>query len=124
MKTLATWMVGLLSIQYLLGLMAGMFEEIPADNPESVFFHVGYIHVHALTGLLLLILAIIFVMKAYKTKLQLLAGWSGLAAILIAAIAGQAFVHTQNDLWSIVMGIAWLAAFAHYFKALIQLKTK
>jgi len=122
MKKLAWWLVGILGVQYLLGLLAGMFEEIPTDNPESVFMHLGYIHVHALTGALLLLLAIVFLVKAYKTKTQLMTAWVGLIGIVAAAIAGQVFVHTQNDTWSIVMGVTWLVAYSCYLVAAVKLQ--
>jgi len=121
MKKLSQWLVGLLVVQFVLGMFANAYSTIPADKPYEVFRQVGFIAPHAINGVLLLILAIVFVVKAYKQKQQLATAWGGLAGILIAFTAGELFVFTQNDAWSIVMALAFLGAFARYLVATKEL---
>src|SRR6185369_11985474 len=55
------WIVGLLVIQYALGMLANMYSDIPNSEPWQVFHQPGFITFHTLTGVALLVLAIAYV---------------------------------------------------------------
>ena len=42
MNKLAWWLVGLLGVEFGLGMMAAMYKAVPADAPTQLFGHIGY----------------------------------------------------------------------------------
>ena len=114
MKNLAWWIVGLLGIEFVLGMLANMYEEVPADAPYSVLHHPGFITWHAANGILLTLLVIWFLVLALRNKRQLNWAIAGLASVFVAHAAGVGFLHTQQEWYSLVMAVGFLGAFFSY----------
>ncbi|HXH26390.1 MAG TPA: hypothetical protein VNG90_00680 [Candidatus Acidoferrum sp.] len=117
---LAGVIVGLLVLQYLLGMLANMYAEIPAKRPYEVFEQFGFIQVHVYTGLLLLILAIVFLVLSIRDNMYKAAAVGGLASMAFAFACGELFVFTQFDPWSLLMSLGFLGAFASYLRVLFK----
>lgn len=105
---------GSLGLQFLLGMLANFYSEIPKDKPYEVFHQFGYITLHAVNGTLLLVLSIVFLVKSIKAKTKLTTAWRGAASVVVAFVCGELFVFTQNDIYSLVMAAAFVSAFAAY----------
>lgn len=113
-KKFAFIMIGLLWLQFLLGMLANLFQEIPKDKPDEVFHKFGFIMFHALLGWILLILAIVFLVKTIRAGTDKRPAIGGLANILAAFIFGETFVATQKDIFSLLMALAFLGALMSY----------
>lgn len=111
---LARSIVGLLILQFLLGVLASMYQEVPEGHPEEVFRQFGYISVHMLTGTLLLVLGAIFLYQAIKRKAYKAEAIRGFVAMVAAYAFGETFVFTQNDIWSFLMAGAFIGALLPY----------
>jgi len=108
------WIVGLLVIQYALGMLANMYSDIPNSEPWQVFHQPGFITFHTLTGVALLVLAIAYVVLRKRAHLPIRRGAAGLVNIVLAFIFGVLFVRFQNDILSLLMALAFLGAFVNY----------
>jgi hypothetical protein len=111
-KRLVNVILGLLVIQFLLGMLANLYAEIPQPAYE-VFHQAGYITFHALNGTLLVVLGIILIVKSRKEhalKLPI----AGLASMLFAYTFGELFVFTQYDLFSFLMSVGFIGALLSY----------
>ena len=124
MTKLAWWIVGLLGIEFVLGMLANMYEEIPAEAPYSVLRHPGFIAFHAANGILLTLLVIVFVWLAWKQRHQLNLAIAGLVSVFVAHAAGVGFLHTQQDWYSLLMAIGFLGAFFSYSAAAVTAEKK
>lgn len=105
--------MGLLVVQFILGMLANLYATIPQQKSYEVFHHPGYILFHALNGTLLVVLGIILVVKtrgqaAYKPAI------GGLGNLLLAFAFGEFFVFTQNDIFSLLMALAFVGALLSY----------
>ena len=120
LRTNAIFMIGLLVIQYALGMVANLFVQFPnTTDPGQLWefarsqFTTG---THMVIGTLLLLGAIIFVVCAVRAKVG---GWIassavGLIAIVAAFYGGVTFVSSQVNAYSLVMGLSTIVAFAAY----------
>lgn len=113
-KKLAVSMVGLLVIQYALGMLANAYSEIPEDKPDQVFHQFGLINIHSYLAGLLLILAVVFLYQATKAGKYKAPAIGGVVNIVLAAVFGHIFVMTQNDVYSILMALAFIGALMSY----------
>jgi hypothetical protein len=113
-KKLAGTILGLLILQFLLGMLANLYAEIPANNPEEVFRQFGYIMFHVLNGVLLVILGAVFLYQALKRHAFKREAIGGLVALVVAFACGEVFVFTQNDIWSLLMALAFIGALMSY----------
>lgn len=104
----------LLLVQFLLGMLVNFYVKIPQDNPGLAFQQSGLLIAHSLLAVLLLVSAGVCLWLAIKTKQSTKAAVSGIVSILVAFIAGHIFVGTQNDLWSLVMALGFIAAVLSY----------
>ena len=113
-KKLAGSIVALLVVQFLLGILANLYSEIPADKPYEVFRQFGYIAFHALNGVLLLVLGAVLLAQALKRGVYKREAAGSLVALVVAFICGEVFVFTQNDTWSLLMATAFIGALMGY----------
>lgn len=117
MQRFARIILVLLGIQFILGMLANFYVEIPKVKPWLVFHHWGYVLVHAINGVVLLALAIVFIGQAMRQKRLIGPAARGLGSIVVAFVAGEIFVANGNDIWSLVMALGFLGAFANYLIA-------
>lgn len=107
----------LLVVQYALGTYVNSYSSPPYGG--------GIFDSHYLVGVLLLIVAIIVLVFSALTRSVPAVTTSALALIFIAAAgeAGRLFSYNgQNSLYSIIMSLAFLAAFATYFSEELVLR--
>ncbi len=123
-KKFATAIVVLLVVQFALGVLASMYNEISADDPASIFHQLNFVLVHALNGTALLVLGIVFLVRAIKGKLYVKQASSGLGAIVVAYVMGESFVFTQNDVFSFLMAMSFIGALLPYARIMYLQKEK
>jgi hypothetical protein len=115
-KRLPQVILGLLIVQFLLGMLANLYQELPDKGREAVLQQFGYISVHALVGLVLAVLGGWLVVRTKRAGKSLRLPGAGLGAILVAYFCGLILVKTGNDIWSLLMAIAFLGAFINYLR--------
>jgi heme A synthase len=112
--------IGLLVIQYALGMVSNLFAQFPqTDQPDQLWAYArsyAPLFAHIVIGILLLVSAVIFVIRAARNKHR---GWiessaAGLIGILIAIYGGTAFVTAQVDTDSLIMALGFIVAFVAY----------
>jgi hypothetical protein len=106
--------LGLLVLQFILGMLANLYQEVPEGAPQEVYRQFGYISLHALNAAALVILAIVFLVKAVRQHRAVGPAIGGLSAIVVAYACGVVFVETGNDVLSFVMGLAFVGALIGY----------
>lgn len=107
----------LLVVQFIIGTLASLYQVIPDGSAKyEVYKPAGLIFFHVLTAVVLIVLAIIFVVKAKKSQSRKLFGSSigGLTCILLAYITGALFVETGNDILAFSMTLMALGALLSY----------
>ncbi len=108
----------LLAIQYVLGTYVNAYVSPPYDN--SALFNSHY-----LVGVLLVLLGVVVLVFSALSR-SVPAITTSAAALIFIAIAGQSgrvFAYSgQNSLYSIVMALAFLGAFASYFSEELVLR--
>jgi hypothetical protein len=114
----------LLVLQFLLGVLASMYSDIPQNHPEEVFHHFGYISLHIVNGTLLLVLGAVFLYQALKHKAYKREAISGLGAMVAAWAFGEVFVFTQNDLLSFLMAGSFIGALLPYARVMYLVQPK
>jgi hypothetical protein len=111
-------MLGLLYLEFVLGIMAALYQEIPEGQASvEVYRQLGYVSLHAALALALVGLAVYIAIQAFRRKVarpELAMSTAGLGAILVSFGAGGAFVSTDNDALSLVMALGFLVAIAIY----------
>jgi len=112
-KRLINTILGLLVLQFILGMLANLYASIPEQRPYEVFHQFGYIFLHLLNGVALVVLGIILVQRSRR---QGGLGWAsaGLGNVLLAFMFGEIFVFTQNDIFSLLMAVAFIGALLSY----------
>jgi NADH:ubiquinone oxidoreductase subunit 2 (subunit N) len=115
-KKLASIMVGLLVLEFGLGVLASLYSTVPKVRPYDVFGQFGYIAFHALNGVILLVLSIMFLIRSMRDKTFTNEARGGLGSLVGAFIFGELFVFTQNDIFSFLMAMAFIGAFINYAK--------
>jgi hypothetical protein len=115
-KRLPQVILGLLILQFVLGMLANLYQELPDTDREVVLKQFGYISVHGLVALMLLVFGgwLVYLTKRSGRSMRLPV--AGLGAMLVAFVCGLAFVSTGNDLWSLLMAITFLGAFINYLR--------
>ena len=121
---LAKAVLGLLVVEFVLGMLSNMYAKIPEDDPGAVFHQFGLINVHSFVALLLLVLSGLFLYQAVKAKAFVRPAIGGLSNILIAAIFGHVFVATDNDIFSLLMALAFIGALMSYARIVFTMQAK
>lgn len=106
--------LGLLVLQFILGMLASFYQEVPAGAPQEVFEKFGYIMIHVLNAALLIIFGAVFLWKVIRRKTYVKAGAIGFASLVLAYGGGVAFVFLQDDIYSLVMSVGFIGALLAY----------
>jgi len=112
--------LGILILQYFLGMVANLFVQFPDTNNEKIQWQYAQgqwsVVTHMILGFLLLIGALVLLFRAVRRKEKnwIIAGSLGLFAILAAVGAGSEFIPTQQDIYSYIMAIAFILAVGAY----------
>ncbi len=113
-------MIFALAVQYILGMITNLFVQFPDTTVEGQLWEFAWTQVseaaHIILGLLLSIGAVMLLIRSinYKNRTWTIAASVGLAGILTAIYGGVRFIPTQNDLYSLVMSIAFIVALLAY----------
>jgi hypothetical protein len=115
-KRLPQVILGLLILQFVLGMLANLYQALPDTNRLDVVNHFGYIGLHAWNALLLVVLAGWLVIWTKRNHKPMRLPSAGLGAIVTSYVLGVVFVATDNDIWSLLMAITFLGAFINYLR--------
>ena len=117
-KRLPAAILILLVLQFLLGILASLYQEIPKGMEKySVYHQLGFIVFHAWNAVAVLVLAIILWVKALRKKLPkkvITLARGGLGSIVLAFASGVVFIETANDIFSFLMAVTFVGAFLLY----------
>ena len=115
LRPLARWLVGLLVVQFILGMASNLFVTIPKVKPYLVFHEFGPIAIHAANGVLIIILAVWLRILAGRQKRYIAPAAIGGVSAAIAFAAGVIFVNFgQNNIYSFIMAVGFITAFTEY----------
>ena len=112
--------IGLLVIQYALGMVTNMFVQFPDTSDVGQLWEFTRSQLpsgaHMWVGVLLVLSAIIFVIQSAikKNRNWIVSSVVGLVAIMTAFYGGVMFVSSQVDAYSMVMALAFIVAFLAY----------
>ncbi len=116
LRGLAILVIGLLVIQFVLGMVTNLYVQFPgADQPGqswAVMRSQAPAAAHIVIGVLLLVSAVIFVIRAARkdNRRWLASSGVGLIAIIVAIYGGVTFVSSQVNAYSLAMALAFLVA--------------
>lgn len=112
---LSRLIVMLLALQFVLGMLANLFQAIPRTRPWVVFHELGPIAVHAPNALCLLILSAILLRIAVKQRRCVQAAIWGSVGTEVAFISGLIFVNFgQGGIFSFAMAVGFIVAMLAY----------
>jgi hypothetical protein len=120
LRTHAIFTIGFLVIQYALGMVTNLYVQFPDTNQADQLWAYARSQfpaaAHIVIGLLLLVSAVIFVIRAANKNNR---GWiasavAGLIGIMIAIYGGVTFTSAQVDVYSLVMALGFIVAFLAY----------
>jgi heme A synthase len=117
-----------LVVQYLLGMYVNMFVPFPEQGSEAQMWEFAKSHpsvmAHILIGTILLLNALFFFIRALRSKDTIWKKTSGLGVlgIVIAFVAGEQFIGSQNDVLSYAMSLGFILALLSYFWELYKTK--
>ena len=121
----AIFTIVVLVIQYALGMVSNLFVQFPQTDQANLLRAYARSQVptfaHIMIGILLLVSAIVFVIRAIRNHDR---GWiassvAGLVGIGIAIYGGVTYSTIQVDLYSLVMALGFIVAFVAYGWGLI-----
>ena len=113
-------MIGLLFVQYLLGMTTNLFVTFPDHGTDGQFWEFAWSQwpeaSHIVVGSLLLIGAVVLNRRAFKlgSRRWIIASLTGSLSILVAGGFGALFIPSQTDAYSFVMAVAFLVAISAY----------
>jgi uncharacterized membrane protein len=111
----ALTIVILLMVQFILGMLANLFQDIPIVEPWLVFHQFGPILLHTINATFLLIFSVILLVNASKARRYVWMSIIGCASVIVAFASGLMFVNAgQNDILSFTMSLGFLTAFIAY----------
>src|SRR5579872_3162467 len=113
-KKLVNYIVGLLVLQFILGMLANLYATIPKQKSYEVFHQLGFITFHALNGTLILVLGIILVVKSPRKDPAFRPAVGGLVNVVLAFTFGEFYVFTQKDIFSFLMALGFIVALLSY----------
>jgi hypothetical protein len=113
----------LLIIQFALGIGVNLYVTLPKHKSFfSQVFGSATLAAHAIVALLLLGAAIGALVRAIRARRAIVLTSAGLAAILVAAIAGASFVGNGSNGASLGMALATAVAMFCYLAAIFSLR--
>ncbi|MBV9449661.1 MAG: hypothetical protein JO345_27585 [Streptosporangiaceae bacterium] len=116
-------LVFMLIIQFILGIIYNLYGSMPADGKSIGLFSNGWLIVHEIMGVLLLLAAIGLVAASMGTSsgLAKATSWIGLIGIIAAIGAGIGFTRSVGNGNSLGMSLAFAIALACYVINLARL---
>lgn len=120
LKPFGILMLLLLTLQYLLGMIANLYIEFPEEKNRGKLWEFAWkqlpLAVHISIGYLLLLGAIVLIILSIrqKNKSWIIASSVGAIAILIAGATGAIFITAQKEIYSYIMAVSFIAAFVAY----------
>ena len=120
LRTLSMVMIGLLAIQFVLGMVTNLYVQFPDTTQADQLWAAVRSQVpsfsHIVLGILLLVAAVIFMIRAANKNNPgwVASGVAGLVGILAALYGGVTFTTTQADAYSLVMAIGFIVAVLAY----------
>jgi len=118
--TQAIFTIAVLVIQYVLGMLSNLFVQFPQTDQPNLLWDYARSQLptfaHIIIGILLLVSAIMFVIRAIRNHDR---GWiassvAGLVGIVIAIYGGVTYTTIQVDLYSLIMALGFIVAFVAY----------
>jgi hypothetical protein len=125
----AIGMIGVLVVQYLLGMFSSLFVSFPEGAKDKQLWFFAWrqipIALHIIVGLLLFLGTLALLIRAVATKGRtwIIPSSIALGAVFIAAITGAIFISTQTDWYSFIMAISFIIALLSYFWGIYMSKT-
>ena len=113
-------MLGLLALQYVLGMVTNLYVQFPQTDQISQLWDAARSQfasaAHILLGVLLLVGAILFVIRAAMNRegRWIVSSAVGLVGIVVAAFGGVTFVNSQGAIFSLIMSLGFLGALVAY----------
>lgn len=108
-------LMGLLSLQFILGMIANLYVEFPDTTDQAQLWQAAWstwsVAAHMVVALLILVLGLVIALRAKAGKVL---AWLGFVGILVAALGGEEFVRLQTETWSLVMAFGFIAAMGLY----------
>lgn len=114
------YMLGFLAVQFVLGMVTNMYVQFPDTNRPDLLWATARSQAptfaHIILGILLMVGAIIFVIRATSqhNRVWAISSWVGLISILAAIYGGVTFTTTQIDSYSMVMALGFIASVLAY----------
>src|SRR5712692_1780949 len=108
--------VFMLIIQFILGIVFNLYGTMPDSGHSFGLFSNGWLIVHEIMGVLLVLAAISLVIRSMGagSGLAKATSWIGLAAIILAFGAGVGFTRSSDSSSSLMMSLAFAIALACY----------
>ncbi|SMC03669.1 hypothetical protein SAMN00768000_1203 [Sulfobacillus thermosulfidooxidans DSM 9293] len=128
-------MVGLLLVQFVLGMYTNLYVTLPSMNPRYLGIPMGFhtmisrgfaspiFMIHMMLGVFLVVLSLITALKSLSSTKSSTKLWSGigLVAVVVAGYSGLTFfMDGQHNSDSFTMAIAWLIALSAYLLTMLQ----
>src|SRR5215469_3782570 len=115
--------VFMLIIQFILGILYNLYGTAPASGKPVGMFSNGWLVVHEIMAVLLVVAGIGLVIRAMGTSSGLAKAttWTGLVAIILAIGAGIGFIRDGASGSSLGMSLAFAIALACYFINVVRL---
>ena len=135
-RRLAFLILLLLGLQFILGIVANLYVEIPEAHPGSgaanyfagIFQGIGWaitqgtwsLQIHATLGLLLILLALLLIGLAYarRERVWMILSPIGAIGMIGAGFNGASFINYGHDFSSLLMSVGFLLALVSYLMGL------
>ena len=120
LRNYAILMIGLLVIQYVLGMVTNLFMQFPDPSQADQVWAAARSQfpsaAHMVIGTLLLVSAVIFVINAARKNNRpwIVSSVVGLIGIVVAFYGGVMFTSSQVNVYSLIMALAFFVAFLAY----------
>jgi hypothetical protein len=113
----------MLIIQFVLGMVYNIYCTAPTATKSVGMFSNGWLALHVIVGILLVITAIMQIVRTMRLhhRLATILSWVGLVALIGAWAAGEAFIKNGADGASLGMSLAFAVALACYVGNIVVL---
>jgi len=120
-------MIGLLGLEYLLGMAINLYVELPVGGASTVMASGGpspLLAVHMMLGMALAVGAMLTLLLAYPHGRRAIAAAAlALGGIVLAGIAGMVFFMSgESNLASYLMALGFLVALGGYLAAFLTIR--
>ena len=118
--------VFMLIVQFVLGILYNLYGTAPASGKPVGLFSNGWLVVHEIMAVLLVVAGVGLVIRAMGTNsgLAKATSWTGLVAIILAIGAGIGFTRDGASGSSLGMALAFAIALACYFINVVRLPSE